>query len=60
MIGSSRFCPVCGEAMPGRRTSACSDKCRAAKSRQGKVVRQAEMKWAVRELLRLALAKLEE
>lgn len=29
-----RPCPVCGAPMTGRRTSACSDKCRASKSRQ--------------------------
>jgi predicted nucleic acid-binding Zn ribbon protein len=34
VVASSRPCPVCGEPMTGRRTSACSDKCRAAKSRR--------------------------
>jgi hypothetical protein len=28
-----RPCPVCGQAMRGRKTSACSDRCRAATSR---------------------------
>ena len=32
VVGSSRRCPVCGQAMTGRKTSACSDRCRAAKS----------------------------
>ncbi len=34
VVASSRPCPVCGEPMTGRKTSACSDKCRAAKSRR--------------------------
>jgi len=34
VVASSRSCPVCGEPMTGRKTSACSDKCRAAKSRR--------------------------
>jgi predicted nucleic acid-binding Zn ribbon protein len=29
-----RPCPACGRVMPGRRTSACSDRCRAAESRR--------------------------
>ena len=29
-----RPCPVCGAAMTRRQTSACSDRCRAAKSRR--------------------------
>ncbi len=60
VVASLRPYPVCGEPMTRRKTSACSDTCRAAKSRQGKVVRWAERKRAVRELLRRALAKLEE
>jgi predicted nucleic acid-binding Zn ribbon protein len=27
-----RPCPVCGQAMTGRQTSACSNRCRAAKN----------------------------
>jgi predicted nucleic acid-binding Zn ribbon protein len=34
VVASPRPCPVCGGAMPGRKTSACSDRCRAAKSRR--------------------------
>jgi predicted nucleic acid-binding Zn ribbon protein len=34
VVGSARRCPVCGQPMTGRKTSACSDRCRAAKSRQ--------------------------
>lgn len=33
VVGSAGRCSVCGGAMPGRRTSACSDKFRAAKRR---------------------------
>jgi hypothetical protein len=37
VVASSRPCPVCGQAMTGRKTSACSDRCRAAKSRRKRV-----------------------
>jgi hypothetical protein len=37
VVASSRPCPVCGQAMTGRRRSACSDRCRAAKSRRGRL-----------------------
>lgn len=33
VVASSRPFPVCGAPMPGRKTSVCSDRCRAAKSR---------------------------
>ncbi len=29
-----RTCPICGNGLTGRQTSACSDKCRAALSRR--------------------------
>ena len=32
-----RPCPICGAPMLGRRQSACSDRCRAAKSRRARV-----------------------
>jgi predicted nucleic acid-binding Zn ribbon protein len=32
-----RPCPVCGAPMTGRQTSACSDRCRATKSRQRRI-----------------------
>ncbi len=32
-----RTCPICGEGLKGRQTSACSDKHRAAKSRRKRV-----------------------
>jgi len=37
VVASPKRCPVCGGAMPGRRTSACSDRCRARKSRLARV-----------------------
>jgi predicted nucleic acid-binding Zn ribbon protein len=33
VVASSQPCPVCGETMTERKTSACSDRCRARKSR---------------------------
>ncbi len=60
VVASSRPCPVCGEAMPGRRTSACSDKCRAAKSRQDRAEAQAERDQRVQELLEAAMRVLEK
>ncbi len=60
VVASSQPCPVGGEPMRGRRASTCSDTYRAAKIRQSKVARQAEIKQAVLELLGRALAKLEE
>ncbi len=33
----TRPCPACGAPMTGRRTSACSDRCRAAKSRRTRI-----------------------
>ena len=37
VVASPKRCPVCGGAMPGRKTSACSDRCRARKSRLARV-----------------------
>ena len=37
VVASSRPCPVCGQPMTGRQTSACSDRCRATKSRRKRV-----------------------
>ena len=34
VVASSRPCPVCGAPMTARKTSACSDRCRVAKSRR--------------------------
>jgi len=37
LVASSRPCPVCGAPLRGRQRSACSDRCRAAKSRRGRL-----------------------
>ncbi len=50
-----RPCPVCGAAMTGRQTSACSDKCRAAKSRQRRIPLPVAEAKAIRESLTTAL-----
>jgi len=55
VVASPRPCPVCGHAMTGRRTSACSDKCRAALSRRTRAEQQAERDQRVRELLEAAV-----
>ena len=34
VVACQQPCRVCGQAMTGRKTSACSDTCRAAKSRR--------------------------
>ncbi len=36
VVACPRPCPVCGQAVTGRKTSSCSDKCRAAKSRRNR------------------------
>jgi predicted nucleic acid-binding Zn ribbon protein len=60
VLASSRPCPVCGEAMTGRKTSACSDKCRAALSRRTRAAEQAERDQRVRGLLEAAVRVLGE
>ncbi len=50
-----RPCPVCGQAMTGRKTSACSDKCRAAKSRRRRVPLPVTEAKAIRDSLTAAL-----
>ncbi len=55
VVASPRPCPVCGEPMPGRRTSACSDKCRAAKSRRRRAASHTERDRRVRALLEAAM-----
>jgi hypothetical protein len=55
VVASRGPCPVCGEAMTGRRTSACSDRCRAAKSRRQRIDAQTEREGRVRELLEAAV-----
>lgn len=55
MVGSTQPCPVCGEPMVGRKTSASSDKCRAVKRRQAR----AERDQRVRALLEAAVRALD-
>lgn len=40
--GPWRACPACGKPLVGRQRSACSDRCRAALSRQRKAQAQGE------------------
>lgn len=37
VVASPKRYPVCGSPLTGRKTSACSDRCRAAKSRRRRV-----------------------
>jgi predicted nucleic acid-binding Zn ribbon protein len=52
VLASPRPCPVCGQAMTGRKTSACSDRCRAAKSRRSAAARIERRGQEVSELVR--------
>ncbi len=47
-----RACPVCGAPLTGRRRSACSDRCRAALSRQKRATADAVREQRLRELVR--------
>jgi len=49
---------VCGQAMTGRRTCACSDKCRAAKSRRRRVALPVDEAKMMQESLTAALESL--
>ncbi len=60
VVASPRPCPVCGEAMTGRKTSACSDRCRAAWSRRRRAEAQTERDRRVRELLEAAMRIIEK
>lgn len=53
-------CPICGTALRGRQTSACSDKCRAALSRRKRIPVKAEEFRNVRALLKTTLESLWE
>jgi endogenous inhibitor of DNA gyrase (YacG/DUF329 family) len=53
-IGARR-CPVCGRPLTGRQTSACSNRCRAAKSRRWIAEGRAQREQRVRDLLEAAL-----
>ena len=48
-------CPICDKALSGRQTSACSDKCRAARSRQERARKLTARDRSIRERLRAAL-----
>ena len=60
VVRSPQPCPICGDPMPGRKTSACSDKCRAAKSRRQRSKAQAERDERALELLQAAVRCLGE
>jgi len=53
-------CPICGGGLKGRQTSACSDKCRAAKSRRRRIPVNAEVLRDLRALLDTTLESLWE
>lgn len=53
-----RPCPVCGAPLTGAKTSACSDRCRAAKSRRRRADALTERDRLVRELLEAAVRAL--
>ncbi len=53
-----RPCPVCGTAMTGSKTSACSDRCRAAKSRRERAKQQAQRDSRLRGLAEAILRAL--
>ncbi len=55
VVASLKRCPVCGLPMTGRKTSACSDKCRAAKSRRRRVPLPVAEAKAIRARLTAAL-----
>ena len=55
VVGSPKRCPVCGAPMLGRKTSACSDRCRAAKSRGRRVPLPIAEAKAIRASLATAL-----
>jgi len=58
--GISRPCSICGAPLTGRQQSACSDRCRAAKSRRERTAAQTERDRQIRELLERALATLHD
>jgi len=54
VVASGRACPVCGTPLRGRQES-CSARCRAAKSRRGRVPVKAEELRNLRAVVRDAL-----
>jgi predicted nucleic acid-binding Zn ribbon protein len=57
--GPTAACPICGTPLCGRQKSACSDRCRAAKSRRRRAQAQSEGERRVQELLYSAMRELE-
>ncbi len=55
VVGSPGCCPICGKPMTGRRTAACSGRCRAAKSRHQRVPLSRAEAQAIRASLTTAL-----
>jgi len=55
-----RPCPVCGTPLRGRQTSACSDRCRAKKSRRARVPLPVKEAQAIRANLTTALEAIGE
>ena len=51
MVGSPGTCPVCGKGLTGRQT-ACSARCRAARSRRRRIPVKREELQAIRSTLR--------
>ncbi len=52
MLDSPRLpCPICGIPLKGRQKSACSGRCRAAKSRRARIPVKAEDARLLREAL---------
>ncbi len=52
---SRGLCPICGTPLRGRQTSACSDRCRSAKSRRKRSEALTERDQRVRGLLEAAM-----
>jgi len=57
---AARTCPICGTPLQGRQTSACSDRCRAAKSRRARIPVKAEELQAIQSLVKTTLESLWE
>ena len=60
VLASPRPCPVCSQAMTGRKSTAGSDRYRAAQSGRQRADAQAEQEQCVRELLEAAVRHLAE
>jgi len=53
-----RTCPICGRRLPGRQTSACSDRCRAALSRRKRIAIERQDLQELRGLLQITRDRL--